>query len=132
MATGRRSTTTVTSGSHPAIAKHFTPALKDMQTNLGKILRLHDDGSTPRNNPSPRLQQAESVSSANLPAFTDRSGLSATAILLGIAFDLEGRLFGGRMGPKGGDSAAIRIKRAANYGYPVVSNGDHYDGRPIP
>ena len=22
--------------------------------------------------------------------------------------------------------------RGANYGYPIVSNGDHYDGRPIP
>jgi glucose/arabinose dehydrogenase len=24
------------------------------------------------------------------------------------------------------------IERGANYGYPIVSNGDHYDGRPIP
>ena len=24
------------------------------------------------------------------------------------------------------------IERGRNYGYPVVSNGDHYDGRPIP
>jgi glucose/arabinose dehydrogenase len=22
--------------------------------------------------------------------------------------------------------------RGANYGWPLVSNGDHYDGRPIP
>ena len=35
------------------------------------------------------------------------------------------------MGPEGGDELNL-IKRAANYGYPVVSNGDHYDGRPIP
>ena len=25
-----------------------------------------------------------------------------------------------------------RIVRAANYGYPLVSNGEHYDGRAIP
>ena len=24
------------------------------------------------------------------------------------------------------------IKRGANYGYPLASNGNHYDGRPIP
>jgi glucose/arabinose dehydrogenase len=24
------------------------------------------------------------------------------------------------------------VQRGANYGYPVVSNGDHYDGRDIP
>jgi glucose/arabinose dehydrogenase len=35
------------------------------------------------------------------------------------------------MGPAGGDELN-RIERGANYGYPVVSNGDHYDGREIP
>ena len=35
------------------------------------------------------------------------------------------------MGPAGGDELNL-IRRAVNYGYPVVSNGDHYDGRPIP
>jgi glucose/arabinose dehydrogenase len=24
------------------------------------------------------------------------------------------------------------VLRSGNYGYPIVSNGDHYDGRPIP
>ena len=24
------------------------------------------------------------------------------------------------------------MRRGANYGYPIVSNGDHYDGTPIP
>ena len=35
------------------------------------------------------------------------------------------------LGPRGGD-ALNRIERAPNYGYPVVSNGQHYDGRGIP
>ena len=35
------------------------------------------------------------------------------------------------MGPQGGDELN-RVERAGNYGYPVVSNGDHYDGREIP
>jgi glucose/arabinose dehydrogenase len=35
------------------------------------------------------------------------------------------------MGPQGGDELNL-IERGANYGYPVVSNGDHYGGRPIP
>ena len=50
MATGFSSTATAISGSRPAIGRNFTPA-QDMQTNLGKILRLHDDGSTPKDNP---------------------------------------------------------------------------------
>lgn len=35
------------------------------------------------------------------------------------------------MGPKGGDEVNL-ILPGRNYGYPIVSDGDHYDGRPIP
>ena len=33
--------------------------------------------------------------------------------------------------PAGGDELN-RVVRGGNYGYPIVSNGDHYDGREIP
>jgi glucose/arabinose dehydrogenase len=106
----------------------FMPA-QDMQTNLGKILRLHDDGSTPKDNPF--------VDHMSRDALVDDVGVYGQVWSLGhrnplgIAFDLDGRLWGAEMGPEGGDELNL-IKRAANYGYPVVSNGDHYDGRPIP
>jgi glucose/arabinose dehydrogenase len=106
----------------------FTPA-QDMQTNLGKILRLHDDGSIPKDNPFVDYPSRE--------ASVDDGGVYGQVWslghrnLLGIAFDLDGRLWATEMGPQGGDELNL-IKRAANYGYPVVSNGDHYDGRPIP
>ena len=35
------------------------------------------------------------------------------------------------MGPRGGDELNL-VVRGANYGYPVVSNGDHYSGADIP
>jgi glucose/arabinose dehydrogenase len=35
------------------------------------------------------------------------------------------------MGPRHGDELNL-IVRGENYGYPVVSNGNHYDGRDIP
>ncbi len=35
------------------------------------------------------------------------------------------------MGPKGGDELN-RVIRGENYGYPIVSNGDHYSGEKIP
>src|SRR3546814_13312845 len=35
------------------------------------------------------------------------------------------------MGPMGGDELNL-VERGSNYGWPIVSNGDHYDGTPIP
>jgi glucose/arabinose dehydrogenase len=97
----------------------FDPA-QDMQSNLGKIVRLNDDGSVPGDNP-----------------FADRGAVTGAIWSLGhrnplgIAFDAAGRLWNHEMGPSGGDELNL-VRRGANYGYPIVSNGDHYDGRPIP
>jgi glucose/arabinose dehydrogenase len=97
----------------------FDPA-QDMNANLGKILRLKDDGSIPGDNP-----------------FVDQSGVARQIWSLGhrnplgLAFDQDGKLWSVEMGPQGGDELNL-IQRAANYGYPIVSNGDHYDGREIP
>jgi aldose sugar dehydrogenase len=97
----------------------FTPA-QDLQQNLGKIVRLNDDGTVPPDNP-----------------FADRGGVAAQIWTLGhrnplgIAFDAEGRLWAHEMGPRHGDELNL-IVRGENYGYPIVSNGNHYDGRKIP
>lgn len=97
----------------------FDPA-QDMDGNLGKILRLRDDGSVPGDNP-----------------FADRGGVTAEIWTLGhrnplgFDFDTDGRLWNTEMGPKGGDELNLVIP-GTNYGYPIVSNGDHYDGRDIP
>jgi glucose/arabinose dehydrogenase len=97
----------------------FDPA-QDMAGNLGKIVRLDDDGSVPRDNP-----------------FAERGGVTAQIWSLGhrnplgLAFDSAGRLWNVEMGPMGGDELNL-VQRGANYGYPIVSNGDHYDGKVIP
>ena len=97
----------------------FDPA-QDMNANLGKILRLNDDGSIPNDNP-----------------FFERGGVTAEIWSLGhrnplgLAFDQSGRIWNVEMGPMGGDEVNL-VRRGANYGYPIVSNGDHYDGRDIP
>jgi glucose/arabinose dehydrogenase len=106
----------------------FTPA-QDMQSNMGKLLRLHDDGSVPDDNPFVNYRDED--------AFVDNEAVYGQIWSLGhrnplgIALDLEGRLWEIEMGPAGGDELNL-IERAANYGYPVVSNGKHYDGREIP
>ena len=51
--------------------------------------------------------------------------------ILGLAFDGQGRLWSLEHGPAGGDELNL-IHEGGNYGWPVVSNGDHYDGKAIP
>ena len=97
----------------------FTPAQDPGQT-LGKIVRLNADGSVPADNP-----------------WAARGGVTAQIWTLGhrnplgIAFDAQGRLWEHEMGPRGGDEFNL-IERGKNYGYPVVSDGSHYDGKDIP
>src|SRR5690606_14509996 len=51
--------------------------------------------------------------------------------VLGLAFDGNGQLWAHEMGPRGGDELN-RIEKGTNYGYPLVSEGNHYSGLPIP
>lgn len=99
--------------------QHFDPA-QDMQSNLGKTIRLHDDGSLPADNPF----AAQGGVSAQIWSLGHRNPL-------GMAFDAQGRLWMHEMGPAGGDELNL-IEKGSNYGYPIVSDGDHYDGRVIP
>lgn len=97
----------------------FDPA-QDLKTNLGKVLRLNDDGTPVAGNP---FQQQGGVT-AEIWSLGHRNPL-------GMAFDENGQLWVVEMGPKGGDELNLILK-GANYGYPKVSNGDHYSGLPIP
>jgi len=96
-----------------------TPAQSWTQ-NLGKVIRLNADGSVPPDNP-----------------FQDKGKLAKTfwslghRNLLGIAFDKQGRLWTHEMGPRHGDEFNL-IVAGDNYGWPLVSWGDHYSGIPIP
>lgn len=97
----------------------FTPA-QDMAANLGKIVRLLPDGS-----PAPGNPFAEKGSiAAQIWTLGHRN-------ILGLQYDAEGRLWDLEHGPRGGDELNL-VKPGQNYGWPVVSNGDHYDGRKIP
>ncbi|WBX84827.1 PQQ-dependent sugar dehydrogenase [Sphingosinicella microcystinivorans] len=97
----------------------FDPA-QDLNANLGKIVRLSDTGMIPSDNPFYDQGRVK----AQVWAYGIRNPL-------GIDFDDEGRLWEMEMGPAGGDELNL-IRKGVNYGYPKVSNGDHYDGTPIP
>lgn len=86
----------------------------------GKVLRLNLDGSTPTDNP----HAAEGGISAETWTTGHRNPY-------GLAFAPDGRLWLHEMGPRGGDELNL-IEPGRNYGWPFVSNGDNYDGSPIP
>ncbi|HQS97937.1 MAG: dehydrogenase [Novosphingobium sp. 17-62-19] len=105
----------VTSGDR----QKFTPA-QDLTGNLGKVLRLLPDGT-----PAPGNPMAEKGGvTAQIWSFGHRN-------LLGIAFSPDGRLWDIEHGPAGGDEINL-VEPGKNYGWPLVSGGDHYDGKPIP
>lgn len=93
---------------------------QDTTNNLGTIVRLLPDGTPAPGNP-----------------FADQGGVTAQIWsyghrnLLGLKFDPEGRLWDVEHGPAGGDEINL-IKPGNNYGWPIVSGGNHYNGDFIP
>ncbi|WP_260483517.1 PQQ-dependent sugar dehydrogenase [Sphingomicrobium flavum] len=93
---------------------------QDRSNNLGAVLRLTLDGQAAAGNP----WESEGGSAAEIWSMGHRN-------LLGLDFAPDGRLWEIEMGPRHGDELNL-VERGANYGWPVRSNGDHYDGRDIP
>jgi glucose/arabinose dehydrogenase len=95
----------------------FDPA-QDPKSTLGKMLRLTPDGQ-PAGDPGLRERGFH-------PAVWSYGHRN----ILGLAFDRAGNLWQQEMGPKGGDEVNI-VLPGRNYGYPIVSDGDHYDNEPV-
>lgn len=92
---------------------------QDNTNTLGTIVRLNLDGTAAAGNP-----------------MADKGGVTAEIWsyghrnILGMDFDAQGQLWETEHGPAGGDEFNI-VKAGANYGWPVVSDGDHYNGDKI-
>lgn len=87
---------------------------QDRSNTLGSIVRLNLDGTPAAGNP-----------------FDDEIWSYGHRNILGLGFDAQGRLWEVEHGPKGGDELNL-VQRGANYGWPVRSNGVHYNGDNIP
>jgi glucose/arabinose dehydrogenase len=92
---------------------------QQLNSHMGKVIRIKPDGSTPADNP-----------------FTGKSDARAQIWTLGhrnvqsSAFDPEGRLWIVEHGTKGGDELNL-IAKGMNYGWPLVAYGEEYSGQPI-
>src|SRR5690606_22540666 len=85
--------------------------------SLGKIHRIKDDGSIPSDNPF--------LKDKNIPPSIYTYGNRNPQ---GLAINPQTKeIWSNEHGPRGGDEINI-IKKAANYGWPVISYGIHYNG----
>ena len=85
---------------------------QDLSKPIGKIHRINDDGSTPRDNPF--VGRPDVVQS--IWSYGHRNPQ-------GFAFHpVSGKLWATEHGPTGGDELNV-IERGGNYGWAVVSNG---------
>lgn len=130
--------------------QRFTPA-QDPNQALGKIIRLTLDGQPAPGNPAEEKTGAATVKVFDPPRDTLAAFKTAGRVTpvagtnrvpaetwstghrnpYGLAFAADGRLWETEMGPRGGDELNL-IEPGRNYGWPNVSNGDNYDGVPIP
>ena len=93
---------------------------QDLNTHMGKILRLRDDGTVPPDNP-----------------FVGRPGHKPEIYSYGhrnpqgiTIHPITGAVWASEHGPLGGDEANI-ILPGRNYGWPLVTFGRGYDGKII-
>lgn len=89
-------------------------------SHLGKILRLHDDGRVPADNPWAGLAGAE-------PAVWALGVRNPQGLAL---HPVTGELWEHEHGPLGGDEVNV-IRRGRNYGWPVITYGKEYSGEPV-
>jgi glucose/arabinose dehydrogenase len=100
--------------------KPIRPQAQQLDSHMGKILRIHPDGTVPDDNP-----------------FVGRAGALPEIWTLGhrnvqaAAFDAEGRFWEAEHGAQGGDELNL-VEKGKNYGWPLQAYGEEYTGEPIP
>jgi aldose sugar dehydrogenase len=93
---------------------------QELDSLMGKVLRINTDGSVPKDNP-----------------FVGRAGARPEIYALGFRDDQgmaihprTGRLWTSEHGPRGGDEIN-EVEKGKNYGFPVIGYGRDYTGKPI-
>lgn len=89
----------------------------ELNNDHGKIHRLNDDGSVPKDNPFVNTKGAR----ASIWSYGHRNPQ-------GLVYDkANDRIWGIEHGPKGGDELNL-IQKGKNYGWPLTCYGINYDG----
>jgi glucose/arabinose dehydrogenase len=90
---------------------------QDLTSDLGKIVRLNEDGSVPRDNPFIGLASVR----PEIYSWGHRNPQ-------GLVFDAQSsRIYETEHGPRGGDELNVIVAHK-NYGWPVITYGMDYSG----
>jgi aldose sugar dehydrogenase len=102
--------------------EHFTEEnrlrAQDLNTTYGKVIRLTDTGTIPSDNPYIGIDGDDQIWS-----YGHRN-------MQGAAIAPDGMLWTIEHGPQGGDELN-HPEPGRNYGWPLVSYGENYDGTPV-
>ncbi|GGD03398.1 hypothetical protein GCM10011368_01550 [Hyunsoonleella pacifica] len=90
---------------------------QDITKDGGKIYRLHDDGSIPKDNPF--VDKTDAKSAIFSYGHRNPQGM--------VMHPETGKIWVNEHGPKGGDEINI-VEKGNNYGWPVISYGINYSG----
>jgi len=93
---------------------------QDLETAPGKIHRIKDDGSIPADNPF--VGKGKAVASVYTYGNRNPQGMTMDPVT-GLIWETE-------HGPRGGDELNL-VQSGSNYGWPVITYGINYDGKPI-
>ena len=95
------------------------PQAQDLDSHMGKIVRIAPDGSVPKDNPFVNKNDA-------LPEIWTLGHRNVQS----AAFDSDGELWIVDHGAQGGDEINL-VEKGKNYGWPLVAYGEEYTGEPI-
>ena len=91
---------------------NYREAAQDVDSGLGKVLRMNDDGAAASGNPFPGSPYVYSYGHRNPQ---------------GLVVSSEGVVWLHEHGPRGGDEVN-RIEPGKNYGWPAITHGVDYSG----
>lgn len=93
---------------------------QELSNHFGKIIRLHDDGRIPADNPFVNTDGA-------LPEIYSYGHRNPQGMII---HPVTNQVYVHEHGPKGGDEINL-IEPSKNYGWPSILFGINYDGKPI-
>jgi len=111
-------TSTIPAG--PGINSADWPQPQQLDSNMGKVLRINTDGTIPKDNPF--VGKAGAHPEIYALGFRDVQGVAIEP--------RSGRLWTSEHGPRGGDEINA-VEKGKNYGFPVIGYGREYSGKPI-